>query len=146
MRLGIITNFIGLRASIGCPERLGPLVGPGPGAAGAVGGAAPAGREPAGQYDQAFCSRKMQVEDMKNAKLFLQYGPLSAATIEKFDQWRDDIMRAAHSVNLMEPAHWETINRLIGTRMENNIYQTVLDLIPEERHEIEALDSNDLLN
>ena len=100
MQLGIITNFINHRASIGRPERLGPLAGPGP--AGAAGGAAPAGREPAGQYDQAFCTRKMQVKDMKNAKLFLQYGPLLAATIEKFDQWRDDIMRAACLVNLTE--------------------------------------------
>merc|ERR1712239_46723 len=41
MRLGIVTNFISHWASIGCPERLGPLVGPGPGSARAVGGAAP---------------------------------------------------------------------------------------------------------
>ena len=120
MRLGIITNFINHWASIGRPEMLGPLAGPGP--AGAAGRAALAGREPAGQYDQAFCARKMQAEDIKNAKLFLQYGPLSAATIEKFDQWRNNIMRAACSVNLTEPAHWATINQLIGTRMENNIY------------------------
>ena len=103
--MGFITNFISLGASIGCQERLGPLAGPGPGATGAAGGAAPAGREPAGQYDQAFCSRKMQAEDMKNAKQFLQMGPLSAATIEQFDQWRDDILRAARSVNLTEQAH-----------------------------------------
>ena len=70
---------------------------------------------------------------MKNAKQFLQLGPLSAAIIEQFDQWRDDINRAAHSINLMEQAHWATINRLIETCMENNIYQTVRDLIPEER-------------
>ena len=88
----------------------------------------------------------MQAEDMKNTKLFLQYGPLSAATIEKFDQWRDDIMRAAHSVNLTEQAHWATINRLIGTHMESNIYQTVVDLIPEGHHEIEVLDPNKLLD
>ena len=83
---------------------------------------------------------------MKNAKQFLQMGPLSAATIEQFDQWRDDILRAARSVNLMEQAHWATINRLIETRMENNIYQTVWDLIPEERRKIEALDPNNLLD
>ena len=86
MRLGIITNFINHQASIGHPERLGPLAGAGPGLAGAAGGAALAGREPAGQYDQAFCSRKMQAEDMKNAKQFLLHGPLTAAKIEKFDQ------------------------------------------------------------
>ena len=88
----------------------------------------------------------MQAEDMKNAKQFLQLGPLSAVTIEQFDQWRDDIMRAARSVNLTEQAHWATINRLIEMRMENNIYQMVRDLIPEEQHKLEALDPNDLLD
>ena len=83
---------------------------------------------------------------MKNAKTFLQYGPLLAATIEIFDQWREDLMRAACSVNLTEPAHWATINCLIGTHLEHNIYQTVVDLIPEGRHEIEALDPIDLLD
>ena len=83
------------------------------------------GREPGGQYDQAFCSRKMQAEDMKNTKTFLQQGPLTAAGIEKFDLWRDDIMRAARLVNLKERVHWATINRFIETRMDDNIYQTV---------------------
>ena len=118
MSLGIIINFIAYRGSVGHPEKVGTLTrtelagaARGAGPTGAAGGAGPAAREPAGQYDQAFCTRRMQAEDMKNAKLFLQYGPLSAATIEKFDQWRDDIMRAARSVNLMEQAHWATINR-----------------------------------
>ena len=53
MRLGIITNFIAYRGSVGCPEKLGPLAGSEP--AGAVGGAGPAAREPAGQYNQEFC-------------------------------------------------------------------------------------------
>ena len=143
-QLGLITNLILHQASIGCPERLGPRAGPE--AAGAAGAAAPTGREPAGQYDQAFCSRKMQAEDMKNTKQFLQYGPLTAAGIEKFDQWRDDIMRAARSVNMTEQAHWATINRLIETRMDNNIYQTRVDLIPEGCREIEALDPTKLLD
>ena len=38
------------------------------------------------------------------------------------------------------------INRFIETRMDNNIYQTVADLIPEERREIEDLDPKDLLD
>ena len=103
---------------------------------------ATAGRELAGQYSPEFLARRMQADDMKTDKLFLQYGPLSAATIEKFDQWREAIMRAARSVNLTEPIHWATINCLIGTRMEHNIYQTVVDLIPEGCREIEALDPN----
>ena len=55
-------------------------------------------------------------------------------------------MRAARSVNLTEQAHWATINRLIKTRMDNNIYQTVVDLIPEGRCKIEALDPTELLD
>ena len=104
------------------------------------------GREPAGQYDQAFCSRKMQADDMKNAKTFLQQGPLTAAGIEKFDQWRDDIMRATRSVNRTERTHWATINWFIETHMDDNIYQTVVNLIPEECCEVEALDPKDLLD
>ena len=47
MGLGLITNFISLRASLGCPERLGPIAGPGLGATGAAGGVAATGIEPA---------------------------------------------------------------------------------------------------
>ena len=59
---------------------------------------------------------------MKNAKTFLQQGPLMAAGIEKFDLCKEDILR---SVMLTEQEHWTIINRLIGTHMENNVYQTV---------------------
>ena len=48
MGLGFITNFISLRASLGCPERLGPMARPRLGAPRAVGGVAPTGIEPAG--------------------------------------------------------------------------------------------------
>ena len=147
MRLGIITGFISYRASLGGSEKLGPAVAPGAaGATGAAGGGVPVGRELSGQCPPEFLARRMQSDDMKNTKTFLQYGPLSAATIETFDQWREDLMRAAHSVNLTEPAHWATINRLIGTCLEHNIYQTVVDLIPEGQREIEALDPKDLLD
>ena len=73
-------------------------------------------------------------------------GPLSAATIEQFDQWRDDIMRAARSIYLTEQAYWATINRLIETRMDNNIHQAVKDLIPEGQRDLEALNPDDLLD
>ena len=73
--MGFITNYISLQASLGYPERLGPTegselgaTGVAGGAAGAAGGAAATGIEPAGRYDQAFCARKMQAEDMKDAK------------------------------------------------------------------------------
>ena len=113
MGLGFVTNYINIQANLGYPERLGPMAGPGLGATGAAGGAAATGMEPAGRYDQAFLARKMQAEDMKNAKQFLQMGPLSAATIEQFDQWRDNITRAACLINLTDQAYWATNNRLI---------------------------------
>ena len=46
MRLGIITDFISYRASLGGAERLGPAVAPGAaGATGAAGGGVPAGKK-----------------------------------------------------------------------------------------------------
>ena len=36
--------------------------------------------------------------------------------------------------------------RFIETRMDDNIYQTVADLIPEEHREMEDLDPKDLLD
>ena len=62
---------------------------------------------------------------MKNAKTFLQQGPLMAAGIEKFDLCKEDILRATRSVMLTEQEHWTIINRLIGTHTDNNVYQTV---------------------
>ena len=88
----------------------------------------------------------MRAEDMKNSKTFLQQGPLTAAGIEKFDLWREDIVRATRSVNLTARAHWATINWFIETRRDDNIYQTLADLIPEERREMEELDPKDLLD
>ena len=82
--LGHIVNFIAYQANLGFPERLGPAAGAGPA------GVADTGhvdRDRGGRYDQAYLARKMQAEDMKNAKSFLQYEPLSATTLEKFDQW-----------------------------------------------------------
>ena len=83
MSLGIITRFISYRASLGGSEKLGPAAAPGAaGTAGAAGEVATAGRESAGQYPLEFLARRMQLDDMKNTKMFLQYDPLSAATIE----------------------------------------------------------------
>ena len=46
----------------------------------------------------------------------------------------------------MEQAHWATINRFIETHMDDNIYQTVVNLIPEERRKIEDLGPKDKLD
>ena len=83
---------------------------------------------------------------MKNTKTFLQQGPLMAAGIEKFHLWREDILQTTRSFNFTALEHWTTINRFIETRMDDNIYQTVVDLIPEERRKIEDLDPKDLLD
>ena len=65
--LGHIINFIAYQASLGFPEVLGPAHGAGAAAAG------PDDDDQGGRYDQAYLARKMQADDMKNAKAFLQY-------------------------------------------------------------------------
>ena len=62
---------------------------------------------------------------MKNAKTFLQQGPLMAAGIEKFNLWKEHLLPAMRSVMLTEQEHWTTIKRLIGTHMDDDVYQTV---------------------
>ena len=82
---------------------------------------------------------------MKNAKMFLQQGPLTAAGIEKFDLWKKDILQATRSVNLMEQEHWTTINRIIETRIDNNVYQRVATFFPTSREAMVTLDPRNLL-
>ena len=106
-RLGHIINFIAYRASLGFLEALGPAHGMEPAGAAAAG---PDHDDRGGRYNQAYLARKMQADDMKNAKAFLQYEALSASTLEKFDQWKDDIVKATRSVDLVGQAHWSTIN------------------------------------
>ena len=36
-------------------------------------------------------------EDLKNAKLFLQQGVLIAETLDNFDLWKEDVVRAMKS-------------------------------------------------
>ena len=73
----------------------------------------------------------MQAEDLKNAKAFLQRGLLSAEGIEHFDAWKEDILRSVRSVLLTGREHWATVNRLIATRLDEDVYQTVTSFIPE---------------
>ena len=82
---------------------------------------------------------------MKNAKTFLQQGPLMAAGIEKFDLCKKDILRATRSVMLTEQEHWTTINRLIGTRMDDDEYQMVVIFFPNNHEAMAALNPEELL-
>ena len=75
-----------------------------------------------GRYDQAYLERKMQADDLRNAKTFLQKEVLSASMLNKFEEWKEDIIKATRSVDLYGQAHWSVINRLIRTRMEHSIY------------------------
>ena len=77
---------------------------------------------PARHYDLEYYARKMQAENMKNAKTFLEQGPLTVAGIENFDLWKKDILQAMRSVNLTEQEHWTTINKIIETCIDNNVY------------------------
>ena len=82
---------------------------------------------------------------MKNAKTFLQQGPLTADGIEQFDTWKEDILRAVQSVMLMGREHWTTINRLIVTCMNEDVYQTVATYFPNNNDKMAALDPKVLL-
>ena len=46
---------------------------------------------------------------------------------------------------LTEQEHWTTINRLIGTRMDNDVYQTVAAFFPTDREAMAALNPEELL-
>ena len=70
-------------------------------------------------------------EDLKNAKLFLQQGVLTAETLDNFDLWKEDIVRAVKSVSLTGPKHWATVNRLIYHRLDDRNYQTISSFIPD---------------
>ena len=83
---------------------------------------------------------------MKNAKTFLQQGPLTADGIEQFDTWKEDILRATRSVMLTGREHWTTINRLIATRMNEDVYQTVASYFPNNNEAMAALDPEVLLH
>ena len=51
----------------------------------------------------------------------------------------------AHSVLLTGRKHWATVNRLIATCLDEDVYQTVTSFIPENYEELGALDPADLL-
>ena len=76
---------------------------------------------------------------------FLQKGPLTAEVMEHFDSWKEDILRAVQSVMLTGREHWATINRLIATCMNENIYQTVASYFPDNHITMEELDPAELL-
>ena len=98
-----------------------------------------------GRYDQAYLERKMQADDLKNAKTLLQREVLSAETLDKFEEWKEDIIKAVQTVDLYGRNHWSVINRLIKTRMDHNIHQVVTDLFPQNPRDLSNLDPETLL-
>ena len=75
----------------------------------------------------------------------MQQGPLTADGIEQFDTWKEDILQAMQSVMLRGREHWTTINRLIATRMNEDVYQTVASYFPNNNKAMAALDPEVLL-
>ena len=140
-RLGHIAEFVNYRKGLGFPETLSPAPAPRAGQAGGVAGPEDRG----GRYDQAYLERKMQADDLRNAKSFLQNEVLSATTLDKFKEWKEDIIKATRSVDLYGQAHWSVINRLIRTRMEYSIYQVVADLFPQDPGAMAELNPETLL-
>ena len=92
------------------------------------------------RFDPGRWKRKIQAEDMKNAKAFLRKGPLSAEDIEHFDTWKQDLIRATEAVMLIERKHWATVNRFIATRLDKDVYPTVASFFPDDKEGFKALD------
>ena len=82
---------------------------------------------------------------MQNSKVFLQKDILSTEGIEHFNAWKEDILRATKSVLLKERTYWATVNRLIATHLDKDIYQTITSFFPVDYAEMEALDPTELL-
>ena len=75
----------------------------------------------------------------------LQRAPLCAKDMDQFDTWKEDILRAVQSVLLTGREHWVTVNRLITTRLDEDVYQTVTSFFPDDDVGFEALDPKELL-
>ena len=88
-RLGFIAEFMDYRKNLGFHEAM--KAAP---RAGQTGGVTATTEDRGGRYDQAYLERKMQADDLKNAKAFLQNDVLSAATLDKFEEWKEDIVKA----------------------------------------------------
>ena len=59
------------------------------------------------------------LKGLKNARLFLQEGVLTVETLDNFDLWKEDIVRAVKSVLLNGPEHWAMVNRLIYHQLDD---------------------------
>ena len=84
-------------------------------------------------------------EDLKNAKLFLQQGLLTAETLDNFDLWKEDIVRAVKCVSLTGPEHWATVNWLIYNWLDDRTYQTISSFIPNNYEELRVINPAELL-
>ena len=59
--------------------------------------------------------------------------------------WKQDLILATEVAALTGRKHWATVNRLISTRLDKDVYATVTSFFPEDEEEIEALDPKILL-
>ena len=72
-------------------------------------------------------------------KAFLQRGLLTAEGIEHFNAWKEDILRSIRPVLLTGTEHWVTVNRLIATRRDEEVYKTFKSFFPENHADLGAL-------
>ena len=89
--------------------------------------------------DPQYWARKTMAKDLQNAKLFLQHGLLTADTLNNFDLWKEDIVRAVKSVSLTSPEHWTTFSRLIYDWLDDGNYQTISSFIPDNYNELRVI-------
>ena len=84
-------------------------------------------------------------EDLKNVKLFLQQGMLTTESLDNFDLWKEDIVRAVKSVSINSPKHWATVNSLIYHWLDDGDYQTISSFLPDDYKELRLIDPAELL-
>ena len=70
---------------------------------------------------------------------------LTAETLDNFDLWKEDIVRAVKLVSLTSPKHWATVNRLIYLQLDDGNYQTISSFIPNNYDELRLIDPAELL-
>ena len=70
---------------------------------------------------------------------------LTADTLDNFDLWKEDIVRAVKSVSLTGPKHWAMVNRLIYQQLDDGNYQTISSFFRDNYHELRLINPAELL-
>ena len=75
----------------------------------------------------------------------LRRKPLSIEDLGEFSIWKRDLQKTCTLMLLSGERHWATVNRLIATRLDQDVHVIVVNLFPENAEELAALDPEVLL-